>query len=158
MHKGHYAPFHPTFWVCWANFWPGYLPWKFTWRYGVFQTGDIFSLGFPPFPITSEAGVVVSPGEIYYQWPVTWTPFSDLFELIISNSLVAGQRNVWWRCRLSLLGVTLNEVQYFAPSPLYDADVRSDYFYPTALPPPLFPYSSFDFERASYHEGGSPWP
>lgn len=157
MHKGRLYPFHPKFWVGWSYFWPNFLPWKMSLDEGYFEGPGFVAMGDAPFPVFSNPGSYISEHELQWQWPVTWTPLSDLLQLNCLDSIQFGNRYVEWHFQISLAGVQIDEAYQYASSPAPLAENVGAYWYkPSGLPPINFA-GQFDLRPTLYSQGGSPW-
>lgn len=157
MHKGRRYPFHPTFWVLWNYFWPGFMPWKMNWSAGGLFDAFITFTGNPPYPVISDPGEIIDPGHIRYTWPVTWPALCDSFALDIYSELrFVDQRWVTWHAQCFLSSVLVQEGFLSVNEPQYSPQIEgewqqalSDHFEPVTGDLVFFP--------ATYKQGGSPW-
>lgn len=158
MHKGRLYPYQPTFWVGGVYFWPGFLPWKFALNFGVFDLGVPTDLGPAPYPVISQAGTIVSPQEAQWQWPAPWASNYDLLQLNIANVNRIGYLGALWSATAWLAGIQINQAYRTIRSPSYDPYEIGTFWY---LTPDQFPVTQngyFEFQPATYQQGGSPWP
>lgn len=157
MHQGKTYPFHPTFWVCWNYFWPGYMPWKMSLRAGNLVDSTHIFLGDPPYPVISQPGEIITHGHIRYTWPITWPAICDSFALDIFDDLrFVDQRWVDWHAQGFLGDIMVQEGWLSVDEPQYSPQIvgewqqaLSDHFEPIT--------GDLDFIYATYAQGGSPW-